>query len=145
MEDIRITKNKKLIKKTLVTNFTNGFQDVTVSKLCQLSGVSRTAFYSYYPSIYAIIEELRQEFLPFEPGKPNMESIFVKERIESVLKNKAEYLFLLSDDVCRALFSETVKAIVYDMLSTKVMNLNNEVFENIASFVYILPLIKKAR
>ena len=59
MEDKRITKTKRNIKKTLIELLGEmPFEKITVSELCRRGETSRITFYNYYDSKYALVEEL---------------------------------------------------------------------------------------
>ena len=81
MEDTRITKTKRNIKKTLIEMMNaTPFEKITVTQLCNQANTSRITFYTYYSDKYDLLEavfvDLSQELhsLYEEKQKDNPDS-----------------------------------------------------------------------
>lgn len=56
-----------LIKKAFIQLFSKqGIDKITVSKICSVSGVSRSAFYRHFDDKYDILENIETELSPEE-------------------------------------------------------------------------------
>ncbi len=116
MEDMRITKNKTLLKNTLIENCSHDVHDMTVSKLCSLAKVSRPTFYAYYDGIHSVIEDIERQYLPLlleDPEDDNNLHVTLRH-MDTLYKNKQAYLFLFRNGradriiqrISRSLFKE---------------------------------------
>ena len=64
MEDKRILKTKKNLKKTLIELLNKKpFEQITVTELCQAAETSRITFYTHYNDKYELVEEIFQDML----------------------------------------------------------------------------------
>ncbi len=64
MEDRRIMKTRRNIKKTLIELLAEmPFEKITVSELCRRGETSRITFYNYYESKYALVEEMFGDYI----------------------------------------------------------------------------------
>jgi len=58
MEDLRITKTRKKLRQALCALLAEKpFEQITVTDLCRMSGVSRITFYAYYDDKFALVRE----------------------------------------------------------------------------------------
>jgi AcrR family transcriptional regulator len=66
MEDKRIERTKKNLKKALVSLLTKStFEHISVTNLCLEASVSRFTFYSYYGDKYELADEFFKDMLNY--------------------------------------------------------------------------------
>ncbi len=111
-----IEQNKRALKEALINNCRGSADNMTVSALCCLAGVSRASFYNYYDGIHSVIEDIEQQYLPLlleDNACDNSLPVTIKH-MDIMYKNKSVYLFLFRNgnankqinNISRALFRE---------------------------------------
>lgn len=64
MEDRRITKTKKNLKKTLIQMLEEiPFEQISITELCRRADISRITFYSHYSDKYALVDEIFEDMV----------------------------------------------------------------------------------
>lgn len=64
MQDKRIIKTKKNIKRTMIDMLDSmSFEKITVAELCRRGEISRITFYTHYDDKYALINEMYNDYL----------------------------------------------------------------------------------
>lgn len=64
MEDRRIIKTKKILKKTLVEMLQKEpFERISITGLCARAEISRITFYAHYSDKYALVDEIFQDMI----------------------------------------------------------------------------------
>jgi len=62
--DLRIVKTRKIIRQAfLELRSQDPLERVKVSRLCQLAEINKTTFYKHYQDVYALSEEIENEFI----------------------------------------------------------------------------------
>ncbi len=136
MEDIRITRNKTLLKNTLINHCTDNVHNMTVSKLCSLAGVSRPTFYAYYDGIHSIIEEIELQHLPPLLNADHLSNITeVTANMDMVEKNKATYLFLLRNGRANKYINKVSQTLFRERPANGGKTISDETVELFASFL----------
>ena len=62
--DVRIVKTKERLRRALLDLLAErGLEEISISEVCDQAGVNRNTFYSHYPSVKALLEEIEAHFL----------------------------------------------------------------------------------
>ena len=104
--DLRYIKTEKIIKESFKKCVKErGFDEVTVSMICEDGMISRNAFYLHFTDKYDLMERLLDEFrvsLLKSYGKNITENVRKNDILEStkiyaeaILENKEDFLFLI--------------------------------------------------
>lgn len=106
--DNRIARNKEIFRQTIIDNCPHDAYDMSVSKLCDLSGISRTTFYSYYGNIYDLIDEIDTIYAVPIYGGDNSTTDKLIANMDKLFANKKEILFLLHNGTIASSFKKFV-------------------------------------
>jgi AcrR family transcriptional regulator len=97
-EDSRVIRTKKAIKKSFITLL--GMKDIdsiTVKDIAHYANVDRKTVYNYYPGVYALIEEIEEDFaVSMAEHAKFMQSI-------DILENPDEYVEVIKDEIIKNL------------------------------------------
>lgn len=64
MEDKRITKTKRSLKKALISMLSKeDFEHISITELCRRAEISRITFYSHYSDKYALLDDIFNDML----------------------------------------------------------------------------------
>ena len=106
--DRRVIKTKKAIKKAFVKLLSQkDINDITVSEIAVLADINRKTFYNYYVGVYAVIDEIENEFVgsvdevltEFDFTKNMRRPYMVFEKLTEVIYNDMDVIgYLLSMD-----------------------------------------------
>lgn len=96
--DSRVIRTKKAIKKSFITLL--GMKDIdsiTVKDIAHYANVDRKTVYNYYPGVYALIEEIEEDFAASMAEHAKfMQSI-------DILENPDEYVEVIKDEIIKNL------------------------------------------
>lgn len=112
--------NKKALRDALVNNCHGSADNMTISALCQLAGVSRASFYNYYEGIHSIIEEIEQELLePLLHQETGAHQSDIVNSVTVILQNKREWLFLMNNGKTRQIITDDVRSVMHHNLTAR--------------------------
>ena len=106
--DRRVVKTKKAIKKSFVKLLSQkDINDITVSDIANLADINRKTFYNYYDGVYAVVDEIEDEFVrsvdevltEFDFTKNMRKPYMVFEKLTTVINNDIDVIgYLLSGE-----------------------------------------------
>ena len=97
-EDSRVVRTKKAIKESFITLL--GMKEIdaiTVKDIAHYANVDRKTVYNYYPGVYALIEEIEDDF-----ANSMVEHAKFMQSID-VLENPDEYINTIKDEIIKNL------------------------------------------
>ena len=116
--DRRVVKTKKAIKKAFVKLLSQkDINDITVSDIANLADINRKTFYNYYDGVYAVVDEIEDEFVrsvdevltEFDFTKNMRKPYMVFEKLTTVINNDIDVIgYLFSGDSNPGLFNKLV-------------------------------------
>ncbi len=93
-EDSRITRTKKAIKMGFISLLDKKEIDlITVKDIALAAGVDRKTVYNYYPGVYALIDEVEQDFIK------TIEEHSKLMRNANIVENPLEFFDEIKDDI----------------------------------------------
>ncbi len=93
-EDSRVVRTKKAIKEGFIALLgKKEIDSITVKDIAEYANVDRKTVYNYYPGVYALIEEIEEDF-----SKTMQEHAKFMQSI-NVLDNPIEYIKVIKDEV----------------------------------------------
>ena len=97
-EDSRVVRTKKAIKDGFITLLgIKEIDSITVKDIAAYANVDRKTVYNYYPGVYALIEEIEDDF-----AKTMAEHSKFMQSI-NVIENPDEYISMIKDEIIKNL------------------------------------------
>lgn len=116
-QDPRTIQTKRRIKQTLLRQMNaSPFEKITVTALCQQSGIHRGTFYLHYCDLYAVLDELMEEALREEKEATPYHCSLSTEHYQcpyglcDKIHTHPEYGVIFFDDSLRSLVIEKIAA-----------------------------------
>ena len=110
MENRRTKLTKRLLKESLIEIlYKKDISHITIKEVCENADLNRSTFYSYYQSIYQLLEEITNDMIshvPFSDGKSQYTHLELEEYIQYIHNHKNIYSVLLNQGAFHQLLTK---------------------------------------
>lgn len=118
MENRKIRLTKRLIKEAIIELLKDkNIEQITVKELSEKADINRSTFYTHYCDVYAVIEEMAEEFMnhvPFPIGKVESTANEIAESFKYFCNNKDVSIALLKSGYYKKYLCKKAKKIFED-------------------------------
>jgi len=117
--DMRVTRTKKYIRRAVVDMLAEKDMDsITVTDVASAADINRKTFYTYYPNVKAVIEEISDEFI--SAFEEDIKKIDVESRFNNpcIFFDKMTELVDSNMDFYSALFRKDNKSNFFDKVTS---------------------------
>ena len=138
----RALKTKELLKESYIKLLgQNDAEKITVTEICNAAGITRSTFYSYYPSACALLNSITSDFLnevfnllAVDPAKNFSREKKLCEMFDLFRKNHALISYLLNTDQQKK-FTTIIYSGFYSLFESDFNSIEKEKHDSLTAFI----------